>query len=241
MSIRDAAIAIPTYDIDKIIEIIDGTAGFVDSVSVKGTSWGTVVGTATFPVGVYSYDGGTTWLTFGDEFGGFTTKPPIQANIYSTNDYDVEISVNQNAQVNGGSPWTLLFKAALLAREDQEILVDDAFSPWLFSGDFPEPSGVSGFTYSNKYSYMKIAKQGTQVHINGSGYQTYTIPHNLGYVPVFNVWTTRVTNPNHIGRLYNFNVNTNRGAYADATNIYIAWTNAGQDTTIYYRIYHEVE
>lgn len=227
MGIDNAALALPTYEIDKIIQTGNYSSTITNSVSSKAIDYTTGINASGFVIGVFSYDDGATWRDMSDTStaSGFTIYPSVIVSALMDSSGVIEFSINQRALVGAGATFELMIRFAVLAKQDQADL-DFVF--------------IGGDTlYSSKYSYMKIAKQGsfTVPASSGSGYVT-TIPHNLGYVPFFNVFLERSGN---IQRQYQFNIPTNEGSYADETNLYIYSSNFAGDVPYYYRIYYEAE
>lgn len=218
MSVLNASVAIPKFGIDKVM----GTVIDTDITTEQFPG----VNSYAFPIGIFSNDGGTTWndcanYTLGT---GFTIQPSTSVDI------TVDSSGILHASNKSGSS-SLTYKLALLALETQGTV-----TPPLFTGNL---------LYSNKFSYMKIAKEGNYSQTTTS-HVTTTIAHNLGYVPFFQVFILdtfysvdarlrRITaNFGNAGSIF-------EGARADATNIYITPVSysPAKQVTVYYRIYYE--
>lgn len=229
MSIQDVAIAIPNYENDKIVysSTFDEDEG--DSVHTFSSSFGTGLGQYLLPLGIYSYDGGIVWHDASQyiTLSGFTINPAIKGSISCNSNGQVSYSFDQTALVNGGLPYTVQMKFALLAI-DTTTEVDSDFID------------TGSLLYSSALSYMKIATRGeyTLTGVTVSG--TDTIAHNLGYIPQFMVWIKEFSVIRPIRGLFGLS-GEGEGVRADETNIYI--THAGytpaEDITFYYRIYHE--
>jgi hypothetical protein len=119
----------------------------------------------------------------------------------------------------------------------------------------------ANLAFSSAFRYQYIAKNGSGNPLKGhlsfdvsttypNAVTTYTIPHNLGYVPFFKMWYSFGD-----GKYYalsagpsTYNLDGNGfqmdDAYADATNLYFTADNtnfSGPDITgtVFYRIYAE--
>lgn len=116
--------------------------------------------------------------------------------------------------------------------------------------------------FASPFNYQKIATQGTaDVSISAFGTTTFTIPHELGYVPTARVWFEPVASNGstdaptgevwpltsyEYGDILNpvvtFFLETGGYAYLDTVNLYIVLSdNSGSATSIpvYYRIYYD--
>lgn len=109
--------------------------------------------------------------------------------------------------------------------------------------------------FTSKYPYMKVYKWDTvSFTTNASGNYTYTIPHDLGYAPAFDVFVkgtaafsflTGTTYPNSWFRIGGanrwFNQDEAGGffAYSDASNLYIQAIDGfkSQSVTVKYYLY----
>ena len=94
-------------------------------------------------------------------------------------------------------------------------------------------SSADNFVFNSDDNYMKLYSAG---HISVSGAGTYTIPHNLGYIPQVRSWYTMfgLTRPTKGGNTHDFYVS------ADESNIYLVIGNFGSYTAMTrfdYRIY----
>lgn len=111
---------------------------------------------------------------------------------------------------------------------------------------------VSKLVFSSNFRYEYIAKKGSVLFTVTTTFPnavvTYTIPHNLGYIPFFRAWYT--FNNISFFELFSGSTSYNIGGngieidtvYADTTNLYVTVDNQGAATVsgrIYYRIYAE--
>lgn len=223
MSVQDASMAVPAYDIDKIIYAGSGS----------GTGLGTSLLEPGLPIGIYTLDGGTTWNDCANYnfSGSFTIEPSTSTNIFLEAD---PTNPNPDQQIASFTN-SAQAKFCVLAIPGITYLTSTFFT--------------SGETlYRSQDSYLKIAEEGSY-DISASSYQTTTIAHNLGYVPLANVWVESDfygSSGEAIFRIFNnFNQSSNSGVGVtlDENNIYIH-TEPGiyisnSTVTIYYRIYHE--
>lgn len=108
--------------------------------------------------------------------------------------------------------------------------------------------------FSSTYNYQKIATEGSQIaSVPFTSDTTFTIPHNLGYVPTAKVWYEPYFNGvaseeiwplsgfQH-GDLINDLLNTIGYTYLDETNLYIVLYDTSGSTVnipIYWRIYYD--
>lgn len=104
--------------------------------------------------------------------------------------------------------------------------------------------------FSSLYRYEHIALKGSKAFSLASGVttQTTTIPHNLGYSPVFKLFYSFGDGKyfEMFAGALSYNIDGKAGQinnfFADTTNLYVDIGNYGAGTltgTIYYRIYEE--
>jgi hypothetical protein len=219
MGVNDAAVAVPKYDIDKILYTNSVTLDVTNSVGTQNFTLpiGNINGTDIVPVGILSYDSGTSWS---DCIQGLTVSTfTIQKNVsvrFTPSATSINAQVVTRATVGSGTTYPLIIKYALIAKSTVTTSAEGTFSG-------------NGAAYSSKASYMKIFTQG-QTSV-GAGFTTTTIPHNLGYEPVVNVFFNgepayTIASPTVFST----------GIVPDTSNLLI-YTNAA--TTIDYIIYYE--
>ena len=107
----------------------------------------------------------------------------------------------------------------------------------------------TNLAFSSDFRYEHIAIKSHQpFSVSSFGDTTYTIPHNLGYIPYFKAWYTY--GDGKYFQLFSgpvsYAIDGNGGqinnVYADTTNLYVEVSeNNGSPIsgTIYYRIYAE--
>lgn len=217
MSVQNASMAIPKYAIDKIVAAFPITDFSSDAISG--------VSTYTFPLGIFSLDNGTTWNDAADYtlVGGMTISPSTWANL--------TVKSDGTLVRNKSGAATLIWKVALLAIPNTTVIVP--------------PTPLGNLLYSSKYSYMKIALEGSYSQSTTS-HVTTTIAHNLGYVPFFQAFVldTYYSADARWRRFHSIFGNAgslSEGARADATNIYLTPTSfsPAQSVTVYYRVYYD--
>lgn len=165
--------------IDKIIGTYTGSFVSTAPTSVGGSTTvsepiTTNITIPTFFQGIYSIDNGTTWNDFcnkqyilppGIFFPFFTVTGKSTANtmtITAVNFYNYNTST--------GTAYTVLYKVALIAQPNQGIIT-------------PQPIGTDIF-FDSRENYQKILLDDeTPVSIGSLGSASYTIPHNLEYIP----------------------------------------------------------
>lgn len=223
MSIQDAAMVIPSHEIDKIV--------FSSAFNIGGSSTILNVFFAdtgidindVIPIGIWSDDGGLSWNNCNAPSGG------------GFNDASVDLYINTSDELYcfassfgaGSINFPFQLKMALIAKEDMIDMGDSTFSG-------------RGAAYTTANSYMKINTQGTLSV--GSGVKSFTIPHSVGDIPMV---LLAVSNPS-IGIKMKMlpsdfgNAGAiNEGARIDENNLYIDTNYGGGGNTIYYRIYEE--
>lgn len=174
------------------------------------------------PIGVYSLDGGTTWQDCGQYSlpGGLTIEPSAAVDVlFRTSAGNGVFILNSSHQIK--------YVGLGLSTVDYPVSYIE--------------TGKSSINTQN--NYMKIALEGSFTKSAGAGLTTQTIAHNLGYVPIANVWIkdSNFSSPAAIRRpisSYGNSGTISEGVRLDSTNIYIS-TNNATDTTVYYRIYYE--
>lgn len=99
------------------------------------------------------------------------------------------------------------------------------------------------FTTTVRYEY--IALKGSVVFATSSSNATVTIAHNLGYIPFNTLFLQFAGDPNYYASFAGFGTQVGNWVvtdyHADATNVYISFTNVSGDSSgiVYYRIYAE--
>lgn len=221
------AFAIPAFEMDKIIysktfsTTVDDNTLSGDTYVLEDTNF-----TESSPVlGIYSVDAGTTWTDFSQyPSGTVQLRPTVRCTVTLRSNSNLEISKGQSSLINGGSPYTLLSRVIILAKEEEPSL---------------DPANVSiegNILYSSKYNYLKVHDQGSY-HVASS--DTTVIPHNLGYEP-FVLVSYKDDVLNQIDELFPVlgeGAGSQTGVVPDSTNLTI-YTASG-DRTIYYRIYKD--
>jgi hypothetical protein len=177
--------AVPAYDIDKIIGVTSGTinvaapvAGAPDfGVKSATATFDTEFGDTCYPQGIFSYDGGVTWNDFGAMIPDLTTP----ANpVFQTVDCDasmiggvltVKVTNYRDAVHATSTPRTVLYKVLFVAKKTQGSI---------------EPLQTEEILYySSQRNYRKIFLDST-VPFNLAGTSTgksANVIHSLGYVP----------------------------------------------------------
>lgn len=227
MSIQDATMATPKYDMDRIIATDVQTFSVPDTIANKSFSF-TTTGISTYYnfIAVYSYDGGATWsdtwATTGT-FTGITAFPNVVVSLNMQASGFMSVTVSQKALINGGLNFTLTVKVAYMARYDTVSIPNSL-------------NTTSKLLYANKFSYMKIAVQN---HFTSSGVMQ-TIAHNLGYVPACLAFDYVNAVPYLVAFLDgNYDSAGNgTGVRIDATNIYI---DSSVNDVIDYKVYYEAQ
>lgn len=164
--------------IDKIIGTYTGSFVSPAPTSGGGTTTTTFpittnIPTSTFFQGIYSIDNGVTWNDFCNN--QLVLPPGIFFPFFSVigkstaNTMTIKAINNYNYNTSSSSSYTVLFKVALIARPDQGIIT-------------PQPIGTNTF-FNSKYNYQKILSDTINNITISSGSQSFTIPHNLGYIP----------------------------------------------------------
>lgn len=233
MSVQDAAIAVPKYSVDKVFATDTKTFSIADTVATKFNSF-TTTGISTIYdfVAVYSVDG-TNWLdvngTSGTGGTGFTARSTaVAATMWP--DGTISMTISQRALINGGSNWTLYVRIAYLVRYDTTTIASNLLT-------------TDKFLYSSRYSYMKIAVQGS-FSVSSSSASSTTIAHNLGYIPMTSVWILDDTgNSKQAYSTFGLSGSILDATRVDATNLYIntGFRSPTVTLTLAYKIYHEAQ
>lgn len=116
------------------------------------------------PFGIFSTDGGTTWLpiNYTSVHSAGTLTATASKFSVSLNDY------------NGNLPSVVKIRVF-------------AFAPSTYTGDITPPTAFSKFLINSETTYDELLAKGTYTLINDPNYQTiYT--HNLGYMPRVMIW-----------------------------------------------------
>jgi len=232
VSIQDGALLPTEYNLDKIVITSTETISVTDTVALKFRDFtSTGVNTNYDFVGIYSYDGGTTWTDLVGQVSsrsGFTAQPDVEIGARIDTAGKVWLNIIQKALLNGGSPWTLTIKLAYLANTDNTTLPNSILN-------------TDKILYDNKYSYMKIAKEGSFT-VSSSSAQLTTIAHGLGYVPVCQAYLKR-----NIGRQritygdFGISGSINNAVRIDEDNLYVntSFYSPTETLTVTYKIYYE--
>lgn len=243
------------YEVDKVVYsktktlTIQNTTSSNPQIFVAQDPSDLVPGQYCFPVGIFSYDGGTTWNDMGTDYGGSSITanlplPTVTVSPWVSSSGLLYFYVDVNSTVGGGSTFSLICSACLLLTD----------SPSSISA-LPQISSTS--TKSTKASisptgeqiqYRRIVGKNTFTTA-GVGEALTSVAHGLGYVPDMCYWMNKGWDPSS-GVSSNFysmtggsyDIKNNQGnsqplMFMDATNIYYADTFGGGAQNYMYRLY----
>lgn len=132
----------------------------------------------TFFQGIFSTDGGTTWLDFNAQIPNTTNPTNIALQTQMMYGYSqagsLVLSADNWSYYNGttttSAAYTFLYKVVIFALPGQGNVT-------------PQPV-VNPLNFSTKYNYQKIARDSGPAAISlGIGTTTVNVTHNLGYIP----------------------------------------------------------
>lgn len=228
--------------IDKILGTFEGSfsIGTGSPFAEVNDTFVTNIPETTFYQGIYSTDGGTTWIDLGSYIGRTTDITVI--GISSLGSFTIK------SRNFGASGFDVQYKVALIAKPGQGSIT-------------PQPIG-DDIVFNTEFNYQKIlSDESSSISVaNGSDY-IETIPHNLGYIPKVRAF---IEIPSSFGSyttagLYEFLTFANAslsqttspdasaehksGVYLDNSNVYVGIGNkAGVGTlngTLYVRTYYD--
>lgn len=132
---------------------------------------------STFFQGIFSIDGGTTWVDFNGQIPNLTT--PSMAALQTQMMYGhsapgtLTLAADNWSYYNGttttSAPYTFLYKVVIFARPGQ--------------GDITAQPVVNPLNFSTAYNYQKISRDSAASITIPVGTATVNVSHNLGYVP----------------------------------------------------------
>lgn len=183
MSIADhtaIAMAVPAYDTDKIIGVLEGSlacsAPAAFSFSSANTTHDTGFGEACLFQGIFSMDGGTTWNDFGAQLPDTSDSSFVQPQTLDCNatmlDGDLRVVATNwyNSVASTSTARTATYKVALYTRKNQ--------------GDIERLPISQVLAYRTSRNFQKIAfDDSVAFSLSTSDDQTATVLHNLGYIP----------------------------------------------------------
>jgi len=177
---------------DKVIFSNTGTFSATNTVGVTSvfTIPSPTNGQESYPVGIYSVNGGTTWNDFTGDLGPWgsslgipTTIVPVMAwaesGMSNTTTYRVKCSVLQG----GGGTFPIIISVALLALKIPSPLT---YIPTIASGE-TKTSSTTITPTGGQVRYRRIID--TLATAAGSG-TIIQVAHNSGYIPDVAWWTT---------------------------------------------------
>src|ERR1044072_3191243 len=170
MRVTDARLAIPKYRINQIIQARTYSVEVTNSVSQKSANFQTPLSSNFLPIGIYSFDGGTTWYDFGNYSlpSGLTAAPAVGITAGSNAPGLLVLNVDQTALVGGGGTFTLMAEFAAMAFDGHGTVN-------------PEQIVIDGDAlYTSRQNYPKVYSSGFFEVVASSAHQE-TISHTLGY------------------------------------------------------------
>lgn len=219
-----------------------------NSVGTYTLTYGSA-GTGQFgrPVGIYSYDGGTTYYDFVPQRipGGSlltnsssTIAPAVFVTPQVGSD-TLSFAVNVKSTVGGGSTIPLIINIALLAVDSPSSM-----------SQLPSLSSTNKTAYTtlssgSQGSYRQILSTGA-INSNALQQSITTIAHGVGAVPLPQVWFSTNTNDTIFENYMDVRQLTSgltsglNGMAMDTTNLYIAYSyTAFPNGQTLYRLYRE--
>lgn len=213
--------------VDKILGTFTGT---LTSPSPSASPETTLISVSTgivdtvFFKGIYSIDGGTTWNDF--ENKNYDLPPSTffaYLQIYgrfNVANGNMDIIANNYTFLTTPTAYTIIYKVALIGSPDTGAIT-------------PQPIG-SNIYFNSNYNYQKIYLDHSE-SISISTSQTFTIAHNLGYIPKIRSFIK--TSTNVVLETFNYLHDIS----IDEDNVYITlWGGiSGINGTLYVRIYYD--
>ncbi len=218
--------------VDKIIGTYTGS--FFSPAPTSGGSGSTTasvsittnIATPSFFQGIYSIDGGATWNDFTTQL--YVLPPAIFFPYFSlagkstANTFTITATNYYNYNTSSASSYIVLYKVALIAQPHQGIIT-------------PQPIGTNTF-FDSRENYQKILLDNqTAISIGSLGSASYTIAHNLGYIPkvrlfIFNNADSSISE-----------LNQTDAVSLSTTNVFVNYSAplSGITGTLYTRVYYD--
>lgn len=191
----------------------------------------------TYPIGVFSYDGGTTYIDYGFILGAPGTPtsliPSVTVQINSNVDGTVSFDASVNSTVGGGGTIPLILHVALLASSSPATLKKPQIAQKLSYSNIAKINDPTKAPYS---VYRRISADRTLSSTD------LTFAHGLSSIPNLMYWSR---NPDNGTAFMGINQWANDGPEAAADGIRADGTNVQlhlNDPTgnqMYYRVYKD--
>lgn len=234
---------------DRILGTYTGTINSPApaAIAFTKTSTSTTITTnipeRTFFQGIFSIDGGVTWLDFNSQIPNITvpSRPALQTQMlygYSL-EGSLVITADNWSYYNGttttSASYLFVYKVALFARPNQ--------------GDITAQPVVQPLNFNTKYNYQKISRDSVGSVTIPTTTATITITHNLGYIPKIRHYVDNFIYSGLGGNnLYDLGYFASQfvgiNVYIDTTTVYYFIDNSYVGsvpitTTFYTRIYYD--
>lgn len=194
----------------------------------------------TFFLGIFSTDGGTTWVDFNSNIPNISNPSVVALQtqmLYGRSKPNTLVLTADNWSYYNGSTttsaaYTFQFKVVVYARPDQGNVT-------------PQPVTQS-LNFSTVYNYQKIFRDSVFPFTLPIGTSTLTLTHNLGYIPKIRGYIDNFSYATDTAALYDFGYFSSQtlfDLYIDTTSVKYFFDNSsgvGNMTgTIYTRIYFD--
>jgi hypothetical protein len=238
-------------NLDQVIYSTIISTTVPNSVGVTNYVIGTPLFGYNWPVGIYSYDGGTTYNDFVPTTlpGGSlltnatsTTAPKVYITPPVDSSGNCTLRIDVKATVGGGSTIPIDARVALLAISD----------PTGLTVGVPTTQSSVGNKLAYTSSHEGLGVQYRQILLDSnsplstSTLNIYTVPHSVGAIPNPQVWFFDGTKNTIMSNYWDVRykpLNANNGGVAgvamDASNFYFSPLTALASSETHYRIYKE--
>lgn len=190
----------------------------------------TNLGIQTYPLGIFSYDGGNTWNDFGPAVSYIrsvsTPIVSIQARVDSSSTVYFDAGLS-GVVGNQGATLSVLLKIALLAPFNNGVVdKSNLYSPKVVAFLSNDPQNPNNYS-----TYRRIA-------LDNQSSATQTISHGQNQIPNIGFWQSSlgdiVVGANHWAS--DADPSNTNGIKMDANNLYVQ---PNFNETFYYRVYKD--
>lgn len=161
------------FDVDKIIGTFEGSftataPAPLGSPTISTTTFSTNIPETTFFQGIYSIDGGTSWLKFNTDSSGVPLAS--QANTYGRSNTGSFTVTARNFTTAAPVAFTVQYKLALIAKPNQ--------------GDITPQPTANAIVFNSKDNYLKIIlDEPVALSLSAGASIKRAFVHSRGYFP----------------------------------------------------------
>lgn len=238
---KDGKVSYTTYgNIEQVLYAKSETFSIANSVGTTTLTFQPPFTSITYPLGIFSFDGGTTYYDFYPYVttavtGVAPTVPSVQVKPHVISGGEVQLEFKVNATVGGGSTIPVIVNLVLVKSEYFGLPTVEnppESGKVLYSSPLPTATGREAVSIAKPDEFSSDMTDGLL--------KTYT--HDQGRIPNVVAW---VYGNNGAG-MFPLNIHDTRGSTGfgnsiktDTTNVYLGCTSPGSIGLALYKVYKE--